>query len=242
MPIGAFRSFGACRAAMESADNPLIIGAGPAGLTAALQLAKRGMTPRIYEASGDVGGLARTPTRRRLARRSRRSPILHQKQGGLRAVEVSTACRPVDLGASALRNARERSLCAVPACRSRSSVADGVSKRNARPWRFLVVQTAAPDASELTSRRASANGAQNNSAGIGTRLFFDGYVRKTWLTDPEDLASDWANQRIKPISWRTPSERDPKSGGAFRYPRHGPGQLWEAAAQALAKRSAWSRR
>ena len=46
---------------MESNRNPLIIGAGPAGITAALGLAKRGVTSRIYEASGQVGGLARTP-------------------------------------------------------------------------------------------------------------------------------------------------------------------------------------
>ena len=66
-------------------------------------------------------------------------------------------------------------------------------------------------------------------------LFFDGYVRKTWLTDPDTLASDWANQRIKPISWRPPTERDSSAEDAFRYPRYGPGQLWEAAAAALAE-------
>lgn len=37
-----------------------IIGAGPAGLTAAYQLAKAGITVDIYESSGNTGGLART--------------------------------------------------------------------------------------------------------------------------------------------------------------------------------------
>ena len=46
---------------MESHRNPLIIGAGPAGLTAALRLANGGVTPRIYEATEHVGGLA-TPS------------------------------------------------------------------------------------------------------------------------------------------------------------------------------------
>ena len=38
-------------------------------------------------------------------------------------------------------------------------------------------------------------------------MFFDGYVRKTWLTDPDEITSDWANQRIKPIGWRLRKEQ-----------------------------------
>ena len=66
-------------------------------------------------------------------------------------------------------------------------------------------------------------------------MFFDGYVRKTWLAEPEDMTSDWANQRIKPIGWQPPTKRgSPSDQDVFRYPRLGPGQLWEAAAAALA--------
>ena len=45
---------------MDQSQNPVIIGAGPAGLTAALKLVERGVKPRIFESSGEVGGLART--------------------------------------------------------------------------------------------------------------------------------------------------------------------------------------
>ena len=65
-------------------------------------------------------------------------------------------------------------------------------------------------------------------------MFFDGYVRKTWLTDPNEITSDWANQRIKPIGWRLDKERQFEDQDVFHYPRLGPGQLWEAAAAALA--------
>jgi UDP-galactopyranose mutase len=67
------------------------------------------------------------------------------------------------------------------------------------------------------------------------RIFFDGYVRKTWVTDPDDIASDWANQRIKPIGWHRRGD-EASAADAFRYPRFGPGQLWEAAAATLADR------
>ncbi|MDR1305650.1 MAG: FAD-dependent oxidoreductase [Verrucomicrobiales bacterium] len=40
--------------------NVVIIGAGPAGLTAAYALAKRGVTVSVLEATGAVGGMART--------------------------------------------------------------------------------------------------------------------------------------------------------------------------------------
>lgn len=63
------------------------------------------------------------------------------------------------------------------------------------------------------------------------RMFFDGYVRKTWLADPGQLTSDWAEQRIKPIVW---GRGDAVGPDAFLYPRRGPGQLWDSAAAALA--------
>ena len=57
---------------------------------------------------------------------------------------------------------------------------------------------------------------------------------RTWLTEPADLTSEWAHQRIKPIGWRTRGKRKPDGEDAFRYPVLGPGQLWEAAAARLA--------
>jgi protoporphyrinogen oxidase len=44
-------------------DRPLILGGGPAGLTAAYLLASRGKAPLVLEALDRVGGLARTEVR-----------------------------------------------------------------------------------------------------------------------------------------------------------------------------------
>ncbi|HVF13384.1 MAG TPA: FAD-dependent oxidoreductase, partial [Acidimicrobiales bacterium] len=41
----------------------VIIGAGPAGLTAAWQLAKKGLTSTVLEGDSVVGGIARTAER-----------------------------------------------------------------------------------------------------------------------------------------------------------------------------------
>ena len=46
-----------------SPSSVVIIGAGPAGLTAAYQLAKRGVTATILEADDIVGGISRTVER-----------------------------------------------------------------------------------------------------------------------------------------------------------------------------------
>ena len=60
----------------------VIIGAGPAGLTAAYELAKRGAQSTVLESDDVVGGISRTATARRLALRHRRPPVLHEGAAG----------------------------------------------------------------------------------------------------------------------------------------------------------------
>ncbi|MCH2430629.1 MAG: NAD(P)-binding protein, partial [Acidimicrobiales bacterium] len=43
--------------------HPVIIGAGPAGLTAAYQFGKSGIRATVLEADGVVGGISRTAVR-----------------------------------------------------------------------------------------------------------------------------------------------------------------------------------
>ena len=229
--IGNSRSFEADRSAMESAGDPLIIGAGPAGLTAALELVKRGMTPRIYEASGSIGGLARTPTH----------GDWRVDPGGHRFYTRSTEI--TDLWKSLLPADQW-----ISVRRQSAMLVDGHYVRYPLVGRDLLSQLGFLSGMRgmgnfLWSRMRRAVRPVEHSASFRDwgieqfgrhwyELFFDGYVRKTWLTDPDKLASDWANQRIKPVSWRASANH--VNSDAFRYPRRGPGQLWEAAAQNLA--------
>jgi len=218
---------------MESNRNPLIVGAGPAGLTAALILAKSGVTPRIFESTGSVGGLARTPT----------EGDWRIDPGGHRFFTRSEAVS--DLWRSLLPADQWIS---VP--RSSAMLVDNHLMRYPLVGRDLLTQMGWGRGihglgSMMWSRlrrptplEKSANFREWGTLKFGRYwydLFFDGYVRKTWVTDPAQLASDWANQRIRPIIWRRRREPHAMDQDVFQYPRHGPGQVWEAAAAALAQ-------
>ncbi|UXA19299.1 NAD(P)/FAD-dependent oxidoreductase [Mycobacterium sp. SMC-4] len=212
--------------------TPLIIGAGPAGLTAALELTGRGVTPQIFEATGAVGGLARTPT----------DGQWRIDPGGHRFFTKSEAVS--DLWRSLLPDDQ---WIAVP--RSSAMLVDGHLVGYPLRGRDLVTQmgiwrgmrglgslawSRARRTTRLTDQPANFRAWGTEEFGrYWYRMFFDGYVRKTWLTEPAELSSDWALQRIKPIAWRRRNEWVKQD--VFRYPRRGPGQLWEAAAERLAQ-------
>ena len=81
-------------------------------------------------------------------------------------------------------------------------------------------------------------------------IFFKTYTEKVWGMSCDDISSDWAAQRIKGLSLmaavldgvkrslglrKKPSAELGEQGGvkslieSFRYPRNGPGMMWEAA-------------
>jgi protoporphyrinogen oxidase len=76
------------------------------------------------------------------------------------------------------------------------------------------------------------------------RIFFKTYTEKVWGMSCKDISADWAAQRIKGLSlskaawnalWpRLESDRSRQVKtliSSFRYPRLGPGMMWERAAQ-----------
>lgn len=76
-------------------------------------------------------------------------------------------------------------------------------------------------------------------------IFFKTYTEKVWGMSCDEISADWAAQRIKGLSLSTAILRAAKqslgmgSGStsvkslieSFHYPRRGPGMLWEAAAE-----------
>lgn len=76
-------------------------------------------------------------------------------------------------------------------------------------------------------------------------MFFEGYTEKLWGRHPSEISADWGAQRVKGLSIAAvikdifrkifPSEKNAKVETSlieqFVYPKYGPGQLWETAAQ-----------
>ena len=87
------------------------------------------------------------------------------------------------------------------------------------------------------------------------QMFFKSYTEKVWGMPCRDISADWAAQRIKRLSLikaaaaaLRPPRRPPEAGDgdraeviktlitSFRYPRLGPGMLWETAAARIQER------
>ena len=75
-------------------------------------------------------------------------------------------------------------------------------------------------------------------------MFFEGYTEKLWGRHPRDISADWGAQRVKGLSIIAiikdifgkiiPSKNRKVETSLieeFSYPKFGPGQLWETAAQ-----------
>jgi protoporphyrinogen oxidase len=81
-------------------------------------------------------------------------------------------------------------------------------------------------------------------------IFFKTYTEKVWGMSCAEISAEWAAQRIKGLSlWRAisnafrtrPAQPDPSRVvktliDSFRYPRRGPGMLWDACAQKIRAR------
>ena len=75
-------------------------------------------------------------------------------------------------------------------------------------------------------------------------MFFEGYTEKLWGRHPREISADWGAQRVKGLSIRAvlkdmlskvfgtkQKEVETSLIEEFSYPKLGPGQLWETAAQ-----------
>lgn len=226
----------------EPSPDVVIIGAGPAGLTAAYMLSKRGHASTVLEADDVVGGISRTVERdgwrfdigghrfftkvtpveglwfeilgeEEFLHRPRMSRIYYQ--GKLYDYPI----KPFN----ALRN-----LGFVEAVRCVLS--------------YLWVRVRPPrDQSSLEGYIV---------ANYGWRLyrhFFKTYSEKVWGVPADRLSADWGGQRIKGMSlfkavWeplrarllgrrRSRGEQVTSLIEEFNYPKYGPGQMWEKAAE-----------
>jgi protoporphyrinogen oxidase len=221
----------------------VIVGAGPAGLTAAWELTRGGADVEVLEADpARVGGIARTESHDGF-----RFDI-----GGHRfftkADEVNELWRQM-LPADEWLHVRRMSRIFY-----RGRFFDYPLKASDALRKLGLVESVLCVLSYLKARvfprrdvRTFEDWVVNNFGWRLYRIFFKTYTEKVWGRPCTEISSDWAAQRIKGLSLiaaiRNALPRRRRRGGddaviktlieTFDYPRLGPGQLWEHATETL---------
>jgi protoporphyrinogen oxidase len=246
---------------MTTRQKAIIIGAGPAGLTAAFELLERtDIVPMVIEASDNVGGISRT-----YVFKGNRLEL-----GGHRFFSKSDRVMawwqrflPVEAGDSDGTDD------------DRMLVRKRVSRILFRGKLFDYPLTLSP---ATVGKLGLAATARAGFSYIGARLFpirpertleefvvnrfgrylfsvfFKEYTEKVWGVECKEIPADWGAQRIKGVSvsrvlrhaLRKLLTRGDTSIGQkstetslierFLYPKHGPGQMWETVAERVRER------
>jgi protoporphyrinogen oxidase len=205
---------------MDSSQKTLVLGAGPAGLTAGYLLGKAGRDVVVLEAEGQVGGLAKTVE----------IDGYRFDLGGHRfftkSIEVETLWHQI-LGEEFLLRPRMsrifwngryldyplrgpdvvRKLGPIELTRCVASYLRAAARRNKRDESL----------EDWVSNR------------FGRRLFelfFKSYNEKVWGVPASEIRAEWAAQRNK-------GNKVKSLISEFNYPRFGPGQMWDAMTAAI---------
>ncbi|UFP94069.1 NAD(P)/FAD-dependent oxidoreductase [Gloeobacter morelensis] len=220
----------------------VVIGAGPAGLTAAYELSRLGVGATILERSVHVGGISRTASYKGF-----RFDI-----GGHRFFSKSQEIEDLwseVLGARLLDRGRL----------SRIFYRNRFFDYPIRPLNALVnlgpATAALCVASYLKARvlpprevRSFEDWTVRSFGRTLYEIFFKTYTEKVWGMPCSEISADWAAQRIKGLSMasllRSMLLPKPKGRGAviktlidrFRYPGCGPGEMWETVARLVTGR------
>ena len=211
-------------------DRVVVIGAGPAGLTAAYELQKRskGHRPVVLEASDMVGGISRTESNN-----GYRFDI-----GGHR---FFTKVKEVeDMWHEVLTD----DFITVPRLSRiyyREKFFDYPLKLfnalgNIGPYESarIMLSYFKWQVRPFRKEESFEEWVINRFGGRLYMHFFRSYTQKVWGIDPKEIRADWAAQRIKNLSlfkavWNAISGSNDTASliEEFQYPRLGPGMMWE---------------
>jgi protoporphyrinogen oxidase len=221
------------------ASHPVVvIGAGPAGLTAAYELGKHGLSSILLEASNQVGGISKT-----ISYKDFRFDI-----GGHRffsKVPMVNELWQEILGDDFLLRSRisriyyNNTFFDYPLNLTNALAGLG-------PVETLWICFSYAKA-KVFPRPNDENFKQYIINHFGTRLyqiFFKTYTEKVWGMPCDEISADWAAQRIKNLSLKEAVRNCLLGAGngknitslieEFHYPRLGPGMMWERCEELVA--------
>ena len=214
----------------SSTKPTVVLGAGPAGLTAGYLLAKRGLPVIVLESENQVGGLAKTVERdgyrfdlgghRFFTKSKEVEHLWHEvmKDEFLlrpRMSRIYSHRKSLDYplrGPDVIRKLGPVELARVMASYIKAKIRPIKPEESLEDW--------------VTNR-------------FGRRLFelfFRTYTEKVWGVPTSELRAEWAAQRIKGLSFMSAAKAAffGNEGNKvksliqeFHYPRYGPGQMWE---------------
>ncbi|WP_326559063.1 NAD(P)/FAD-dependent oxidoreductase [Micromonospora sp. NBC_01796] len=225
---------------MTSSPHTVVIGAGPAGLTAAYQLTKRQASVEVFEADDQVGGISRTVERegwrfdigghRFFTKVSQVEALWHEI-----LPDEDFLLRP----RMSRIHYREK-LFDYPLKASNALGNLGIFEAVRCVGSYLWAQVRPPkDQSHFEGWVTARFGKRLYS------IFFKTYTEKLWGIPATELQATWAAQRIKNLSLANAvvnalmPKRNQKDITSlieeFQYPKFGPGMMWERAAEHVAK-------
>jgi protoporphyrinogen oxidase len=215
----------------------VVIGGGPAGLTAAYELAKQGQKTVVFEQGSMVGGIARTEEYK-----GYRFDI-----GGHRfftKVEIVQKLWYEVLGSDFIKVPRlsriyyDGKFFSYP-LQIKDTLANlGIGESLRIMLSYAKIKVRPCDKEETLEEWVT-----NRFGRRLFRTFFKTYTEKVWGIECDKIEADWAAQRIKGLSLRSAvmnamfNVNNTKTLiKEFDYPRLGPGMMWERFAEAIAQR------
>jgi len=219
-----------------------IIGAGPAGLTAGYLLSKEGVPVTVLEGDPEyVGGIARTA----------RYKGYYFDIGGHRFFSKSrevedlwTELLPHDL---LVRSRSSRIFYRGKFFSYPLKPAEALTKLGVFESMRCVLSYVRAKLAPVENPRNLEEWVSNQFGSRLFNIFFKTYTEKVWGMSCKEISADWAAQRIKGLSLASAiknallTRREPDDPSqivktlieSFRYPRRGPGMLWEACAEKI---------
>jgi protoporphyrinogen oxidase len=220
-----------------------VIGAGPAGLTASYLLAKSGLRPDIWESDPTyVGGISRTV----IYKGFRFDIGGHRFFSKSREIEdLWSEIMPKDM---IVRERLSRILYKNKYYQYPLEAAQVIHNLGKREALLCVGSYLKRKIMPVKNISNLEDWVTNQFGARLYRTFFKTYTEKVWGMSCRNISADWAAQRIKGLSlskaaWSSlfSSSMPPPSSSerldviktlitSFRYPRLGPGMMWETAA------------